>query len=427
MNDKVEYKGYWWLPNNPDRAIAGVITYLPQESITLELIGSFEEDESPMNAFLRKKQENTIFGVTSDSKKVTLLNCSAYGILNLSCSFPIIKYTCQYLLIGDHIETLEQDRYFKVYVKFPLLSLWCTPNALTTSMTSCDTQKIETINISFNTNCDILSSVLIDENTQLNLESCIDYDGDYYSPKIEQYTYLVIKKGVKKSISSFLKEIFIYEQFLSFATLQEIRCSNIQLFSDDECQDLKNREKYFFPIQLMYIQSDYISPIKQQREAFLFNYESIKNNYSNIIKKWFISKNDIAPIRQHLIDSVKYKRVFSSVDFIIVVQALEGFCSRFRKESNLTNMINLLIDEFSDIEKLQGDTINVKEVVDSRHYYSHFMDRNKKKNSLDGYELYKLTIKLKKLLVCCLLNFVGFDNNDINMILNKCNNRLFEI
>lgn len=24
MNDKVEYKGYWWLPNNPDRAIAGV-------------------------------------------------------------------------------------------------------------------------------------------------------------------------------------------------------------------------------------------------------------------------------------------------------------------------------------------------------------------------------------------------------------------
>ena len=55
MNDKVEYKGYWWIPNNPNRAIAGVITYLPQESITLELIGSFEEDESPMSAFIRKK------------------------------------------------------------------------------------------------------------------------------------------------------------------------------------------------------------------------------------------------------------------------------------------------------------------------------------------------------------------------------------
>lgn len=427
MNDKVEYKGYWWLPNNPDRAIAGVITYLPQESITLELIGSFEEDKSPMNAFLRKKQENTIFGVTSDSKKVTLLNCSAYGSLNLSSSFPIIKYTCQYLLIGDHIETLEQDRYFKAYVRFPLLSLWCPPSALTTSMTFCDTQEIDTINISFNTNRNTLCSLSIDENTQLNLESSIDYDGEYYSPKVEQYTYLDIKKGGNKSISSFLKDIFIFEQFLSFATLQEIRCSNIKLFSNNEYQDLKNREKSFFPIQLMYIQSDYISPIKHQREAFLFNYESIKSKYSNIIKKWFVEKNDIAPIRQHLIDSVKYKRVFSSVDFLIVVQALEGFCSRFRKESNLTNMINLLIDEFSDIEKLQGDTINVKEVVDSRHYYSHFMDRNKKKNSLDGYELYKLTVKLKQLLVCCLLKFVGFDNNEINMILKKSKNRLFEI
>lgn len=427
MNDKVEYKGYWWLPNNPDRAIAGVITYLPQESITLELIGSFEEDESPMNAFLRKKHENTIFGITSDSKKVSLLNCSAYGSLNLSCPFPIIKYTCQYLLIGDHIETLEQDRYFKAYVEFPLLSLWCPPSALTTSMTFCDTQKIETINISFNTNRDTLCSVSLDENTQLNLESGIDYDGEYYSPKIEQYTYLDIKKGGNKSISSFLKDIFIYEQFLSFATLQEIRCSNIKLFSYNECQDLKNGEKSFFPIQLMYIQSDYISPIKKQREAFLFNYESIKSKYSNIIKKWFVEKNDIAPIRQHLIDSVKYKRVFSSVDFIIIVQALEGFCSRFRKESNLTDMINLLIAEFSDIDKLQGDIINIKEVVDSRHYYSHFMDRKKKKNIIDGYELYKLTVKLKKLLVCCLLNFVGFDNNEINMILKKSNNRLFEI
>ena len=229
------------------------------------------------------------------------------------------------------------------------------------------------------------------------------------------------------SSRSVLRNGFIYEQFLSFATLQEIRCSNIKLFCNNECQDLKNGEKYFFPIQLMYIQSDYILPIKKQREAFLFNYESIKSKYSNIIKKRFVEKNDIAPIRQHLIDSVKYKRIFSSVDFIIVVQALEGFCSRFRKESNLTDMINLLIAEFSDIDKLQGDTINIKEVVDSRHYYYHFMDRKKKKNILDGYELYKLTVKLKKLLVCCLLNFVGFDNNEINMILKKSNNRLFEI
>ena len=113
----------------------------------------------------------------------------------------------------------------------------------------------------------------------------IDYDGEYYSPKIEQYTYLDIKKDSNKSISSFLKEVFIYEQFLSFATLQEIRCSNIKLFCNNECQDLKNGEKSFSPIQLMYIQSDYISPIKKQREAFLFNYESIKSKYPNIIKK----------------------------------------------------------------------------------------------------------------------------------------------
>ena len=42
--------------------------------------------------------------------------------------------------------------------------------------------------------------------------------------------------------------------------------------------------------------------------------------------------------------------------------------------------LNQLIEEFSDIYKIKQDTINVREVVDSRNYYSHFMDRKKKKH-----------------------------------------------
>lgn len=113
------------------------------------------------------------------------------------------------------------------------------------------------------------------------------------------------------------------------------------------------------------------------------------------------------------------------MDFLIVVQAIEGFHIRFRKEVSLTETMNQLIEEFSDIYKIKQDTINVREVVDSRNYYSHFMDRKKKKHIVDGYDLYILTIKLKRLLVCCLLNFIGFENDEINMILTKSSNPLF--
>src|SRR5690606_744517 len=100
------------------------------------------------------------------------------------------------------------------------------------------------------------------------------------------------------------------------------------------------------------------------------------------IKKWFAEKEGIAPIRTHLIESIKPIRIFTSIDFLIVIQALEGFCWRFRKDelekiakdkpkkkqATLGDMICLLKSEFSTISKIKKDDIVIQQVVDSRHY-----------------------------------------------------------
>ncbi len=427
MTDKIELKGYWWLPNKKVSHIAGTLTYIPNESITLEIIGAFESDESVIDTISLNKHEDIIWGITSDAKKVTLLNCSAYGKFNFSCTFPIMKYSCQYVIIGDHIDNINQKNFFKSQVKFPILSQWCSPCVLSTSIKYNDKKKIETTTISFNAGRSPLNSTIINDNTTLCIKGGIDYCGDYYSPKLEQYTYLEINKENDTSIIEFMYDIYMFEQFLSFAALQDVKCEKIYLYSKNEYQELSSGEKIYDTIQLIYIQREYKTPNIKFSDDFLFNYDTIKDRYKDIIIKWYNETNDIEPIRKHLIDSVKNKSVFSSIDFLIVVQALDGFCSRFRKDSKLYSMIESLIAEFSTIDKLKNDKISINEVVDSRHYYSHFMDRKKKKNIVDGYELYKLTIKLRKLLVCCLLSFVGFDNDEINKVLNKCNNTILII
>lgn len=56
LNEKLECKGYWWLPSKPENKIAGILTYTPNEKIKLELIGSFDSkhidilfcDKNPM-------------------------------------------------------------------------------------------------------------------------------------------------------------------------------------------------------------------------------------------------------------------------------------------------------------------------------------------------------------------------------------------
>lgn len=196
------------------------------------------------------------------------------------------------------------------------------------------------------------------------------------------------------------------------------------LYDKTVFQEYNNGQRFYHPIQFFYIQRKVNMCMEIKKHDFLFDYNLISEQYPKIIHKWYNDKEDIAPIRAHLIDSIQNTKIFSSIDFLIVVQALEGFCTRFRTEANLTKMLEAIISEFSDIDKLKDDNIKIKQVVDSRHYYSHFMNKSKKPNTLDGWKLYNLTFKLRKLLICCILKFIGFNNTQINQILNNSHSNL---
>lgn len=38
-----EWTGHWWLPEDPERAIPGVLRYVPGDGLRLSLIGGFED------------------------------------------------------------------------------------------------------------------------------------------------------------------------------------------------------------------------------------------------------------------------------------------------------------------------------------------------------------------------------------------------
>ena len=390
MKEKIECKGFWWLPSNPEEAVAGILTYTPGNEIILELIGMFDPKKTSIIAFLDKKPESIIHGISSDSKKITLINCNPFGSLNLNCRFPITKYNCSLLIIGTHIEDYYQKRFFKAKVVIPELNDWCPPSVFRNEALYSNNDKISSFSISFDPEGKTVNNTLIDDNTEIKLKEGVYFHSDHFSPSLEQFTYLEIIKREDSSLIDFYSNIFLFEQFLSLATLQNSISSEITLFDKSEFQELENDEKIFNSIQIIYPKRYYESILNKRRQEFLFYYKSISEDFSQIIKTWYVAPIEFAPIKLLLIDSFLEKRVYSSFNFLIIIQALEGFCTRFRKEDCLFNMIQMIIDEFSNIDKLLGDNINIKQVVDSRHYYSHYMKKSKKPNTLDGIELYYL-------------------------------------
>ena len=77
---------------------------------------------------------------------------------------------------------------------------------------------------------------------------------------------------------------------------------------------MSSGEKIYDTIQLIYIQREYKTPNIKFSDDFLFNYDTIKDRYKDIIIKWYNETNDIEPIRKHLIDSVKNKSVKNESD-----------------------------------------------------------------------------------------------------------------
>jgi len=444
LDDKIEYRGFWYLPSDPENSVVGTVTYYPNEKIVLELIGSF--GDSLMDVFKDNKEETILYGKTSDAKDITLLQCRQSFSLNFSARFPILRFTCDYMIVGKHILGLDEKCQYWAMVRIPELTYWCHPEAIGLNYLNGDGEKdISRIALSFNIKYrdeeNIIDEVQINENTSIVLLRGVNFNESEQRlrPKIEQYTYIEVRKKNTTSIKDLLSDIFMFEQFLSFATLKIVKCSFITLFNQNLYQEVKGR-KYYKAIEVIhpFFDRQNIESKPTKSYDFLFNHTTIKEIYPEILRKWYNEPMELAPIKGHLISSLEKKKVYSSVDFLIVVQAIEGFYRRFRsakyrKEHNIEGkassklhpMLTELLSEFSDIDLLKRNTIDIDAVVDSRIYFSHFMPKTSSLKAIDGWELLEEARKLRILLLCCVLSLLGFNNDQINDVLNKSNSRLF--
>lgn len=427
LSEPFEYKGYWWKPENPDNKVAGVLSYKPGESITLELIGTFDNENDAVMAFLSKSEESVIHGALENAKKVTLLKCHPSGSVSFSSFFPIIRYTCIYCFIGRHYSGLDDEGGFRMAIHFPELSYWSYPGMIKETIWENKESKGQAISLSFEAifGGKTLEDVELDEGIKIQIKAGASLGGDHalLNNQIGQSSWLEISRNDKVSFNKLLSCVYKFEEFLSIATMRVVEASEITIYDEEYYQEIDNGEKlhhaiYFFSSHWSGKDYEKVDSIK-----FLFGYDDIKDRFGDLLSSWYADVNDMYPVRNNLVDSLEKKRVFSNMDFLILARALDGYCTRSKYKGSITNRMKAVIEKFKDISRIQKDNINVEELVDSRNYYAHFMPRNRKQHILDGIELHDLTQKVRRLIICCVLSDLGLDNNAIDTIFNKSNSK----
>lgn len=80
MKNEFQIEGYWWLPENPDNRIAGILHYKPNEESDLQLFGDFDPVQDFISKHFVSESESPliIWGEDENANKIALVVLS-YG------------------------------------------------------------------------------------------------------------------------------------------------------------------------------------------------------------------------------------------------------------------------------------------------------------------------------------------------------------
>jgi hypothetical protein len=418
MTESLIIKGFWFLPNNDKDRIPGTLLFIPNEEIRLELIGGLD---FKIEDLLQTKFLETVHGISHEGEKITLLYCSGFGTLNFSGSFPLMNYRCKYLIKGKHLSSPSEATFSSTQVDFTLLYEWYPAGRIKYEISKKGDQN--KINISIDDATYWEDVIKIDNDYSIKFFGIANFDEsfDRKNFSLKQNTLFEVISNSKKSVFDLIKKIEVFKQFLSLASLSTIEYSEIQLYDNDDYHLLKSGKKVINPSNLFFIEKRNILK-KPSRHEFLFTHNDIGEIFIGIIIKWYETEQNLAPIRNHLIESIKNKRVFTSLDFLIIIQALEGFHRRFINSGRikLESRIIELYSLFNDVVKVNRTPLDISQVVGSRGYYSHFYEKDS--SVLAGVELFNLTEHLRIILICCVIQLIGFNKDLIAKLINKNQN-----
>lgn len=441
--EAMEYRGLWWLPSNKGRKIAGVLTCTPSEEFKLELIGTFNEiyDGTILAPLKGTQIENVIHGQASDGSNITLFEC-ACGISHKGCAeFSTATYKARSIAIGIHLDSLDEKRFFKASARIPELSHWLYPSIL---------QQIYTNEKSGQGIAVKLDKIPDDErevakvNVNKNISICLCRDASYksgdlsFNPSFEQFTSLQIESNEELSFKEFYELVGRYESFLSFATFREVGYTELTLFSKDH-YNIIGQKKFYKPIIIDTKFHNKPCSKKIEKHKFIFDYNSIKEQYPKAIKQWFKNNWKFDAIRGHFLDSIDYHGPFSYINFLIVIQAVEGYGRRFMrnqittyrnslppgsKSKSLHEILSAVFKYYVDVKCINQET-DIEAIAETRNYHSHLLPQKSSK-AVDVIDLYYLTEELRKILICCIMSYIGFTNEQIHFITEQTYNDLFQ-
>ena len=318
MKAPFEIKGYWWLPDEAENKLPGILSIHGTSGAYLDIYGDMHTGD--LNNLDDPK---IIHGISQLGRPVTLYKCF-YKNISIS-QFPERKLYIHVVFDGVHFETEYEIKFNSLYGSYTDLDTWVDISGFNIEFARNNSKYLAKVDYEKPSD----QYFDIDESYQVGISfSC---QGPEKSPaqtraEISQETYLVVKsKAGDIDFDSCLSKLGAFSSLLQLASQRIIY--PIELFGYSTKNGLKKKgiDIYYPPINIYFQPIESMADLpKKIRNDMLFTFKDLDSVH---IKNWF-GMFEKQKLNIDLYQSLFFsKRLFIETRFLFIVQALESLHS----------------------------------------------------------------------------------------------------
>lgn len=412
--------GYWWLPGKDDHELGGSVTFSKKEGAHLELLGMF--GDLPVALFERSAPFPTIYGVTTDGKKMTLVNCqsvSAHGNL-MGMGVPTETLRVGMIVVGDHIEDFPAMPLRRVTFRVSNLEDWLTRRGVTRTMSpsSGDPFVISYVRPT-------LPSIRIPGGTLSFLFGWSSFQTDFRTAGIDEYAAVQVSRSDGFTFDEAIRNyVWPIQNLLTLCALEPSDVVEVRVEARGRAKSQPTRLQ-------VYYQSSIEAPERDKPLLFTDMFMTAAQmgaGLPSLIRGWLASSESLRSVLNLYFAVMSGKWMFLESRFINLVQAAEVFhrytypnfivskalhkkrvtevldhahekhrewlegVLNFSNEPRLGTRLETVVDATSSIFgwSAEEQQILVKQARDTRHYLTHYDPKGAKK-AVGGERLYWLS------------------------------------
>ncbi len=452
--EKFEYNGIWWLPENPDRQISGILKFHPRDGAFLDLIGSFKDITQLTTSF-----EPTIILGFADGKKITLYKCyESRSHLNLP-GFLSTSFYVSGIFVGHHFKR-EQDLSFdSLSINYSHLAEWTQITGFRLKMDTDSSKHLVKHEVIYS-----FPEKIETEIDKLNVS--FDYNFKDEGDRIEEYklkqtTFIKIEPDVPYHFEKYLDIFYHIQNFLSLGVGEAVYPLIIK-GKNKECKItlqagkvVYNDISVFYSIRNLPESSKRLHPLEM-----LFSFPDIASDFGPCLKNWFSKSDILKPVYDLYFATLYGSKMYLQHEFLTLAQALETYHRRisegkyvsdgdyatmyevmanaipaelesdfraslkerlkYLNEFSLRKRLREILGKFPDIFSfiIQQNEKFIEDAINTRNFLTHY-DKNLQSKAKDGNELYRLVEEMKFVLEVCLLAELGISRDNIKALVDR--------